>query len=181
MTASGKSVCVVGASGLVGSNIVKAALERGYEVRGTLRDKNAPDKAPYLMALPGAAERLTLFSADMAETETFDSQMFGGEMPLGVAAERFVTGDVLVHTWDLAKATGQDATTPGLTVSKANPPSSTVSARPKPRKCGSARIAPGSAGWEKIPSASGCQNAGSASGGTGNTTSTWSPPMRSAK
>jgi uncharacterized protein (TIGR03086 family) len=22
--------------------------------------------------------------------------------------ERFVTGDVLVHTWDLAKATGQD-------------------------------------------------------------------------
>jgi uncharacterized protein (TIGR03086 family) len=43
-----------------------------------------------------------------AETETFDSQMFGGEMLLGVAAERFVTGDVLVHTWDLATATGQD-------------------------------------------------------------------------
>jgi uncharacterized protein (TIGR03086 family) len=43
-----------------------------------------------------------------AATETFDSQMFGGEMPLGVAAERFVTGDVFVHTWDLAKATGQD-------------------------------------------------------------------------
>ncbi len=46
---------------------------------------------------------------DDAESETFDSPMFGGEMPLGVAAERFVTGDVLVHTWDLAKATGQDA------------------------------------------------------------------------
>lgn len=44
-----------------------------------------------------------------AEAETFDSEMFGGEMPLGVAAERFVSGDVLVHTWDLAKATGQDA------------------------------------------------------------------------
>ena len=44
-----------------------------------------------------------------AEAETFDSPMFGGEMPLGVAVERFVTGDVLVHTWDLAKATGQDA------------------------------------------------------------------------
>ena len=24
-------------------------------------------------------------------------------MPLGVAAERFVTGDVLVHTWDLGE------------------------------------------------------------------------------
>ena len=45
-----------------------------------------------------------------AEQETFESQTFGGAMPLGVATERFVTGDVLVHTWDLAKATGQDAT-----------------------------------------------------------------------
>ena len=45
-----------------------------------------------------------------AATETFDSEMFGGPMPLGVAAERFVTGDVFVHIWDLAKATGQDAT-----------------------------------------------------------------------
>jgi uncharacterized protein (TIGR03086 family) len=45
---------------------------------------------------------------DGGDGETFDSPMFGGEMPLGVAAERFVTGDVLVHTWDLATATGQD-------------------------------------------------------------------------
>lgn len=45
-----------------------------------------------------------------AAEETFDSEMFGGAMPLGVAAERFVTGDILVHTWDLAKATGQDTT-----------------------------------------------------------------------
>lgn len=43
-----------------------------------------------------------------AASETFDSEMFGGAMPLGVAAERFVTGDVFVHTWDLARATGQD-------------------------------------------------------------------------
>lgn len=46
---------------------------------------------------------------DGGEAETFDSPMFGGAMPLGVATERFVTGDVLVHTWDLARATGQDA------------------------------------------------------------------------
>ena len=43
-----------------------------------------------------------------ADTESFESEMFGGAMPLGVATERFVTGDVLVHTWDLARATGQD-------------------------------------------------------------------------
>jgi|GEM_PF-4762039 len=45
------TVTVVGASGLVGSHVVKAALARGYRVNGTLRDHRAPDKAPYLMAL----------------------------------------------------------------------------------------------------------------------------------
>lgn len=33
-----------------------------------------------------------------------------GAMTLGTAARRFVIGDVLVHTWDLARATGQDET-----------------------------------------------------------------------
>ena len=74
-----KPICVVGASGLVGSNIVKAALDRGYRVHGTLRDKDAPDKAPYLMALPGAAEQLTLYSADMADEDSFDDAMAGAD------------------------------------------------------------------------------------------------------
>ena len=72
-----KTICVVGASGLAGSNIVRAGLDRGYNVRGTMRDKNAPNKAPYLKALPGAAERLSLFSADMAEEEAFDEPLAG--------------------------------------------------------------------------------------------------------
>lgn len=72
-----KSICVVGASGLVGSNIVKAALARGYQVKGTLRDKDSPEKAPYLKALPGGAEHLSLFSADMADGESFDEAMAG--------------------------------------------------------------------------------------------------------
>lgn len=79
MTLSNKTICVVGASGLVGSNIVKAALERGYTVRGTMRDKDAPTKAPYLMALPGASERLSLFSADMADEASFDDVLAGVE------------------------------------------------------------------------------------------------------
>lgn len=75
MTLSNKTICVAGASGLVGTNIVKAALEQGYTVRGTLRDKDAPDKAPYLMALPGASERLSLHSADMTNEKDFDQVM----------------------------------------------------------------------------------------------------------
>jgi len=56
MKTSDKKLCVIGASGLVGSNIVKAALDRGYTVHGTMRDKDAPGKAPFLNALAGASE-----------------------------------------------------------------------------------------------------------------------------
>jgi len=77
MTANGKTICVVGASGLVGSNIVRAGLERGYAVNGTMRDRNALNKAPFLNALPGAAERLQLFGAEMAEEGSFDAALAG--------------------------------------------------------------------------------------------------------
>jgi uncharacterized protein (TIGR03086 family) len=33
-----------------------------------------------------------------------------GSMPLGRAIDRFYTSDVFLHTWDLARATGQDET-----------------------------------------------------------------------
>ncbi len=75
----GKTVCIAGASGLVGANLVKYALEHGYTVRGTLRDKDDPDKAPHLMALPGAAERLTLFTADMADPGAFAEPLEGAD------------------------------------------------------------------------------------------------------
>ena len=77
--ASKNAICVVGASGLVGSNIVRAALARGYTVQGTMRDPRAPNKAPFLNALPGAPERLRLFRADMAEEESFDAALAGAD------------------------------------------------------------------------------------------------------
>lgn len=72
-----KTVAVAGASGLAGAHIVREALARGYQVRGVMRDKDAPTKAPYLMALPGAKERLTLFSADMHDAGAFDAALAG--------------------------------------------------------------------------------------------------------
>ncbi len=77
MTTTGKTICVAGASGLVGSNIVRAALERGYAVNGTWRDPDHPGKAPYLKALPGAPERLRPFSAEMTEDGAFDEAVSG--------------------------------------------------------------------------------------------------------
>jgi len=78
MTAK-KTICVAGASGLVGSNIVRAGLERGYAVNGTMRDHNAPDKAPFLKALPGASNGMRLFSADMSEKCSFDAALAGAD------------------------------------------------------------------------------------------------------
>ena len=74
-----RKVCVAGASGLVGSNIVKAALERGYVVSGTMRDTGDQTKAPYLTALPNAAGNLTLFSAEMSRERSFDPAVAGAD------------------------------------------------------------------------------------------------------
>jgi nucleoside-diphosphate-sugar epimerase len=79
VTGQGRTIAVAGASGLVGSNIVRAALARGYAVNGTLRDSRAPAKAPYLQALPGAATGLRLFDADMADSTTFDAPLAGAD------------------------------------------------------------------------------------------------------
>ncbi len=66
-----KIVCVAGASGLVGSHLVKEGLRRGYCVRGTLRDCSDPYKVSYLKKLDGAEDRLELFSADMNNHEAY--------------------------------------------------------------------------------------------------------------
>ncbi|HUU72551.1 MAG TPA: NAD-dependent epimerase/dehydratase family protein [Burkholderiales bacterium] len=79
MSTKEQTICVAGASGLVGSNIVRAALERGYRVHGTLRDVGAPDKASFLNALPHAPERLKLFSADMSKPDSFDAALAGAD------------------------------------------------------------------------------------------------------
>ena len=59
-----KTVCVIGATGLVGSHIVKSALRKGYRVNGTMRNINDHESIHYLKKLKNS-ENLTLFSADM--------------------------------------------------------------------------------------------------------------------
>ena len=62
------SVCVVaGANGFVAQHVVQQLLAAGHTVRGTVRDADA-DKHAFLHALDGAAERLTLHSADLQST-----------------------------------------------------------------------------------------------------------------
>ncbi len=47
---------------------------------------------------------------DPATTDRVLSNPHIGELPLGPAISQFYTADVFMHTWDLARATGQDET-----------------------------------------------------------------------
>ena len=71
---SEKTLCVAGASGLVGSNIVRTALARGYKVNGTMRDKHNSKKTHYLRSLPGA-DGLSLHSANMTDDQSFEKPL----------------------------------------------------------------------------------------------------------
>ena len=57
MMKNNKKICVVGASGLVGSSIARYALERGYFVNGTLTDKSDITKVKYCLLYTSPSPR----------------------------------------------------------------------------------------------------------------------------
>lgn len=69
MPADSQTVCVTGAGGFIASWIVKLLLEKGYTVKGTVRN---PDDAKncHLRELEGAKERLILCKADLLDYES---------------------------------------------------------------------------------------------------------------
>ncbi|KAM1607823.1 hypothetical protein ACFXTH_028538 [Malus domestica] len=77
MSGGTKVVCVTGASGYIGSWLVKLLLQRGYTVRATVRDPNDPKKTEHLLSLDGAKERLHLFKAGLLEEGAFDPVIDG--------------------------------------------------------------------------------------------------------
>ncbi|KAK4482426.1 hypothetical protein RD792_009581 [Penstemon davidsonii] len=71
------TVAVTGASGFIASCLVKCLLERGYNVKASVRYPNDPKKTHHLLALDGAKERLKLIKADLLEEGSFDSLVDG--------------------------------------------------------------------------------------------------------
>lgn len=86
-------VLVTGASGYIGSWIVRTLLEGGYTVRGTVRN---PQKAKGLEHLHTLSEehpgRLSLFKADLLEPGSFDEAMDGCELVIHTASPFLLTG-----------------------------------------------------------------------------------------
>jgi cinnamoyl-CoA reductase len=68
---------VTGANGFLPSYIVKNLLESGHTVHACVRDGSDPNKVSHLQSLPGATERLKLFStgdlAEVANKKAFDT------------------------------------------------------------------------------------------------------------
>ncbi|OAY36986.1 hypothetical protein MANES_11G065500v8 [Manihot esculenta] len=76
LTGHGQTVCVTGAGGFIASWIVKLLLERGYTVKGTVRNPDDP-KNGHLRELEGAKERLTLCKADLLDYESLREAIMG--------------------------------------------------------------------------------------------------------
>uniref|UniRef100_A0A804LUT5 NAD-dependent epimerase/dehydratase domain-containing protein n=1 Tax=Zea mays TaxID=4577 RepID=A0A804LUT5_MAIZE len=83
---NGVRVCVTGGAGFIGSWLVRKLLEKGYTVHATLRNTGDEAKAGLLRRLvPGAAERLRLFQADLFDAATFAPAIAGCQFVFLVA------------------------------------------------------------------------------------------------
>ena len=69
-----KLLTIFGSSGLVGSSILKEALDRGYQVNGTLRNVENQDRITILKNLP-SGENANFFPADMGDISSLDSPL----------------------------------------------------------------------------------------------------------
>ncbi|KAB5573118.1 hypothetical protein DKX38_000312 [Salix brachista] len=76
LSGQGQTVCVTGAGGFIASWIVKLLLEKGYSVKGTVRNPADP-KNSHLMELEGAQERLTLCKAHLLDYESLKEAIQG--------------------------------------------------------------------------------------------------------
>ena len=85
-----RPVVVTGASGFIGSHIVRELLEHGYRVRGTVRSPDRARSEGHLTALAGS-ERLNLVAADLNETGSYDRAMEGAEYLIHTASPYVVS------------------------------------------------------------------------------------------
>lgn len=86
-------VLVTGASGYLGSWIVRLLLEAGHTVHGTVRDPDRKAKLEHLSKLSAAHPgRLVLFRADLMDEGSFDAAMATCELVMHTASPFILAG-----------------------------------------------------------------------------------------
>ncbi len=91
-----RPICVTGASGFVGSHVLRELLARGYNVRGTVRSLRDPAKTEHLRRIAselGAESCLELFAADLSVEGAFDEVLDGCRGLCHVASAAKLTAD----------------------------------------------------------------------------------------
>ena len=75
---AGGVVVVTGASGFIGSHIVANLLNRGREVRATVRDATDPGRVDHLRRLPiGEGGSIEIVEMDLLEAESVNRAIAG--------------------------------------------------------------------------------------------------------
>ncbi|PWA83987.1 NAD(P)-binding Rossmann-fold superfamily protein [Artemisia annua] len=82
-TSDPRTYCVTGASGYIGSWLVKSLLDNGHTVHATVRN---PASCDHLLALWGGGDRLRLFKADLHDEGSFDEAIYSCDGVFHVAA-----------------------------------------------------------------------------------------------
>ncbi|KAH7651111.1 Dihydrokaempferol 4-reductase protein [Dioscorea alata] len=75
--ADNTTVCVTGASSFISSWLTMQLLHHGYSVKATISNPEDLEKVKYLLELPGAEQRLTLWKADLSIEGSFDEVING--------------------------------------------------------------------------------------------------------
>ena len=126
------AVCVIGASGFVGSHVAAELLARGYNVHGTMRDAG-PDKTGWLRDGVAACAQdnaaLTLFSTDVLDKASLRQAMdgcMGVIVCAGTEKQEQATIDLMVgmaeNVCDLAIDLGMQAAVFTSSTGSTNPP-----------------------------------------------------------
>nr|XP_043628373.1 putative anthocyanidin reductase [Erigeron canadensis] len=79
----GQTYCVTGATGYIGSWLVKSLLEKGHIVHAAVRN---PEKCDHLLTLWRGGDRLRMFKADLHDEGSFDDAVQGCHGVFHVAA-----------------------------------------------------------------------------------------------
>lgn len=81
-----RTAAITGVTGFIGAHAAAEMLARGYRVQGTTRSVAAAKANPKLMGLLNAAERLTLFEADLLDPGAFEAAFAGADVVLHMAS-----------------------------------------------------------------------------------------------
>jgi len=83
-------ICVTGASGFIASHLVRELMEKGYNVKGTVRDLSHPEKYSFLTSLPKADQHLELVESELLTSGSYDHAVRGCEYVIHTASPYFL-------------------------------------------------------------------------------------------